>query len=321
MCPAKLSGASGGNNPGSGISPGVKADLFLLITAVIWGFAFVAQRMGMVHMGPFTFNALRFSMGALALLPLLTWRRQRERSLPRGSFQKLIWAGLLTGLSLFGGASLQQIGLVGTSASKAGFITGLYVILVPLMGLFWRKRTHPAHWIGAALAVPGLYLLSVQADFTISSYDLVVLGGAFLWAVHVHLIARYAGQVGVLRLAVMQSAVCGVLSGFAALYFETISFTGIVDGIWPILYGAFLSVGVAYTLQVVAQRTADPTHAVIILSLESVFAVLGGWIFLRENLSSRALVGCGLMLGGMMISQIFGKQNGEKVSETRNGLA
>lgn len=285
----------------------MKADLLLLITAAIWGFAFVAQRMGMAHMGPFTFNALRFSMGALALLPLLGWQRRREGSLPKGAFHKLIWPGLLTGLSLFAGASLQQIGLVGTSAGKAGFITGLYVILVPLLGLAWGKRTHPAHWIGAVLAVPGLYLLSVQADFTISSYDLVVLGGAFLWAVHVHLITRYAAQVGVLRLAVMQAAVCGILSGLAALLFENISFAGIVDGIWPILYGAFLSVGVAYTLQVVAQRTADPTHAVIILSLESVFAGLGGWIVLQEVLSIRDLIGSGLMLGGIFVSQLFGK--------------
>ncbi len=285
----------------------MKADLLLLITAAIWGFAFVAQRMGMAHMGPFTFNALRFSMGALALLPLLGWQRRREGSLPKGAFHKLIWPGLLTGLSLFAGASLQQIGLVGTSAGKAGFITGLYVILVPLLGLAWGKRTHPAHWIGAVLAVPGLYLLSVQADFTISSYDLVVLGGAFLWAMHVHLITRYAAQVGVLRLAVMQAAVCGILSGLAALLFENISFAGIVDGIWPILYGAFLSVGVAYTLQVVAQRTADPTHAVIILSLESVFAGLGGWIVLQEVLSIRDLIGSGLMLGGIFVSQLFGK--------------
>ena len=285
----------------------MKADLLLLITAAIWGFAFVAQRVGMAHMGPFTFNALRFSMGALALLPLLGWQRRREGSLPKGAFHKLIWPGLLTGLSLFAGASLQQIGLVGTSAGKAGFITGLYVILVPLLGLAWGKRTHPAHWIGAVLAVPGLYLLSVQADFTISSYDLVVLGGAFMWAVHVHLITRYAGQVGTLRLAVMQAAVCGILSGLAALLFENISFAGIVDGIWPILYGAFLSVGVAYTLQVVAQRTADPTHAVIILSLESVFAGLGGWIVLQEILSIRDLIGSGLMLGGIFVSQLFGK--------------
>ncbi len=290
----------------NGKSPGVKGDLLLLITAAIWGFAFVAQRVGMAHMGPFTFNALRFSMGALALLPFMLWRGRREGSKSNLTSKQLIWPGLLTGLSLFGGASLQQIGLVGTSAGKAGFITGLYVILVPLLGLFLGMRTHPAHWIGAALAVPGLYFLSVQADFTVSTSDLIVLAGAFLWAVHVQLITRFAEEVGPLRLAVIQAAVCGVLSGIAALIFETISFDGILDGLWPILYGAFLSVGIAYTLQVVAQRTADPTHAVIILSLESVFAGLGGWFLLNELFSLRDFIGSGLMLLGMFVSQLFG---------------
>lgn len=292
----------------------MKADILLLITAAIWGFAFVAQRVGMLHMGPFTFNALRFSMGALALLPFLIWKRRDDENSPKATLKQVIWPGLLTGLSLFGGASLQQIGLVGTTAGKAGFITGLYVILVPLLGLFLGKRTHPAHWIGAVLAVPGLYLLSVTADFTISSYDLVVLGGAFLWAVHVHLITRFAEEVGPLRLAVIQAAVCGVLSGIAALIFETISFAGILDGLWPIFYGAFLSVGIAYTLQVVAQRTADPTHAVVILSLESVFAGLGGWLLLSEAFSIRDFIGSGLMLSGMLVSQLIGKPKEEITS-------
>jgi len=292
----------------------VKADILLLITAAIWGFAFVAQRVGMAHMGPFTFNALRFSLGALALTPFMFIKGRREENASKMTFKQVIWPGLLTGLSLFGGASLQQIGLVGTTAGKAGFITGLYVILVPLLGLFLGKRTHPAHWIGAVLAVPGLYLLSVQADFTISSYDLIVLGGAFLWAVHVHLITRFSEQVGPLRLAVVQAAVCGVLSGIAALMFETSSFVGILDGLWPILYGAFLSVGVAYTLQVVAQRTADPTHAVVILSLESVFAGLGGWLLLSEVFAVSDLIGSGLMLVGMLVSQLFGKPKEETSS-------
>jgi drug/metabolite transporter (DMT)-like permease len=250
-------------------------------------------------------------LGALALLPFILWKGKRERNPPRWTSKQLILPGLLTGLSLFGAASLQQIGLVGTSAGKAGFITGLYVILVPLLGLVLGKNTHPAHWIGAALDVPGMYLLFVQADFTISSYDLIVLAGAFLWAVHVHLITRYAEQVGPLRLAVIQAGVCGVLSGIAALLFETINTDGILDGLWPILYGAILSVGIAYTLQVVAQRKADPTHAVIILSLESVFAGLGGWIFLNEAFSIRDLIGSGLMLSGMFVSQLFGNVKGK----------
>ncbi len=282
------------------------ADLLLFLTAAIWGFAFVAQRVGMAHMGPFTFNTIRFSLGALSLLPILHWSRVRKAGQGVLSFQKAIKPGILTGLALFAGASLQQIGLVGTSAGKAGFITGLYVILVPLLGLFWGRKAHPAHWTGAILAVAGLYFLSVRENFTISGYDLVVLAGAFVWAAHVHLIARFSDQVGPLRLSVFQFAICGLLSGTAALLFETPAVGDIAGGLWPILYGGFLSVGLAYTLQVVAQRKADPSHAVVILSLEGAFAALGGWLVLGENLSIRDLVGSGLILIGMLISQFFG---------------
>ena len=284
----------------------MKADFLLLITAAIWGFAFVAQRVGMDHMGPFTFNAIRFSLGALSLLPLLVWGRKRKGSQKKLTLKSILLPGLLTGLVLFGGASLQQIGLVGTSAGKAGFITGLYVILVPLLGYLWGRKAHPAHWAGAILAVSGLYFLSVRENFSMSLYDLIVLAGAFLWAVHVHLISRFSDQVGPLRLSVMQFAVCGLLSVCAAFLFETPSAADIAGGLWPILYGAFLSVGLAYTLQVVAQRTADPTHAVVILSLEGVFAALGGWLVLGEVLSLRDLLGSGLILVGMLISQFFG---------------
>lgn len=265
--------------------------------------------MGMDHMGPFTFNAIRFSLGALVLVPFMVWQRQRDRdrNLPWFSIQKYLWPVLFTGLVLFAGASLQQIGLVGTTAGKAGFITGLYVILVPLLALLWGSRTHPAHWAGAMLAVVGLYLLSVRGVFSISPFDLVVLAGAFMWAVHVHLISRYSAKVGPIRLSIFQFAICGFLSGITALLFEPISLTGIMDGVGPILYGSFLSVGLAYTLQVVAQRTANPSHAVIILSLEGVFAALGGWLVLQEVLAARDLVGSALILGGMLVSQIFGR--------------
>jgi drug/metabolite transporter (DMT)-like permease len=211
-------------------------------------------------------------------------------------------------LVLFAGASFQQIGLLGTTAGKAGFITGLYVVLVPLMALFWGRRTHPAHWLGALLAAAGLYLLSVKQGFTLSPYDLVVLGGAFVWAGHVHLIDRYAGKVGAVRLPILQFAICGLLSAGAALVYETVDIDGIMEGLGPILYGGFLSVGVAYTLQVVAQRRANPAHAAIILSLEGAFAALGGWLVLEESLSLRDLAGCGLMLAGVLISKILGKR-------------
>ncbi len=286
----------------------MKADLLLLLTAAIWGFAFVAQRMGNAAMGPFTFNAVRFTLGAAALLPLLLWQRKHEVPQPKPARSGKILPVLLTGVALFIGASCQQIGLLGTTAGKAGFITGLYVILVPLMALLWGGRTRTANWIGAVFAVVGLYLLSVKRDFTISSSDLIVLVGAFIWAGHVHLVARYAGKVGAIRLSIFQFAICGLLSGVAAFIFETATFPGIMDGVWPVLYGGFLSVGLAYTLQVVAQRTADPSHAAIILSLEGAFAALGGWLVLGETLTIRDILGCVLLLGGTLISQAIGRK-------------
>ena len=293
----------------------MKADFLLFITAAIWGFAFVAQRVGMDHMGPFTFNAIRFSLGALSLVPVLIWGRGNKTKIKQSALNEILLPGLLTGLVLFGGASLQQIGLVGTSAGKAGFITGLYVIFVPLLGLLWGRKAHPAHWAGAILAVFGLYFLSVRENFSMSLYDLIVLAGAFLWAVHVHLIARYSGKVGPLRLSVFQFAVCGLLSGLVALIFETTTLGSLQDGIWTILYGSFLSVGLAYTLQVVAQRTADPAHAVVILSLEGAFAALGGWLVLGEILSLRDLLGSGLILVGILISQFFGSLRKNRVGD------
>ena len=285
----------------------LKADLLLLLTATIWGFAFVAQRIGMTTMGPFIFNGIRFSLGALILVPLLIWQNKGDKTSLKSIRKDDFLPILFTGLTLFAGASLQQIGLVGTTAGKAGFITGLYVILVPLLALFWGQKTHPAHWIGALMAAGGLYLLSVKAGFEISPYDLVVLAGAFVWAGHVHLVDRYGGLVGPLRLSIGQFVVCGALSIIAAIFFEEVNLASLSDGLYPILYGAFLSVGLAYTLQVVAQRTADPSHAVIILSLEGAFAALGGWIVLQEVLTPRDLLGSGLMLAGVLCSQIFGK--------------
>lgn len=263
-------------------------------------------------MGPFTFNAIRFSLGAVALLPLLVWQRKRGVDRPQIAWRKLALPVALTGLALFAGSTLQQIGLIGTTAGKAGFITGLYVILVPLTALFWGKRTHPAHWVGALLAVLGLYLLSVRRGLQVSPYDLIVLVGAFVWAGHVHLIDRYSAKVGPVRLAVLQFAITGLLSTVAALLFERIEWAGIVEGGWPLFYGGFFSVGLAYTLQVVAQRSADPAHAAIILSLEGAFAALGGWLILGEGLTPRGLLGCGLMLVGTLVSQLVGKRTAKK---------
>lgn len=287
-----------------------RADLLLMLTALIWGAAFVAQRMGMEHVGPFTFNGVRFALGALALQPLI-WRMRRTRSREGGGpgveTGRIVRYGLVAGCVLFAGAALQQVGIVYTTAGKAGFITGLYVVMVPLFGLALGNRAGAGTWVGALAAAVGLYLLSVNEDFSIAYGDVLELIGAVFWAGHVLLISRLSpGMDGTdaVRLAAAQFVVCSLLSLGVGLAVEPVSLAGIADAAVPILYGGLMSVGVAYTLQVVAQRDADPAHAAIILSLEAVFAAVAGYFLLGEVLALRALLGCALMLGGMILSQL-----------------
>jgi drug/metabolite transporter (DMT)-like permease len=290
----------------------LKADILLLTTALIWGVAFVAQRVGMDYVGPFTFNGIRFALGSLSLVPLLVLSqgRQRAQISVLGRFGTAVGGGL-TGLALFTGASLQQIGLVYTTAGKAGFITGLYVVIVPLLGLIWRQRPGTGTWIGAILAAIGLYLLSVTEEFTIDFGDALELAGALVWAGHVLIIGWLSHRIHPIQLAFFQYATCSVLSLAAALATEQISASGVYQAGIPILYGGLMSVGIAYTLQVVAQRDAHPAHAAILLSLEAAFAALAGWLLLGETLSTRGLVGCALMLSGMLLSQLW-KQTGRQ---------
>lgn len=280
------------------------SGLQLLLASVIWGFAFVAQRAGMEHVGPFTFNGARFLLGSAVLVPLLFVGRRRGNAPEPGSRKSVVWGLTLAGLVLFGAASLQQIGIVHTTAGKAGFITGLYVVIVPLLGLLRRQRTGLAVWGGVALAIGGLYLLSVAGDLRIGLGDGLVLAGAFGWAVHVHIIGWLAGRVRPLLVAALQFAVCGALSLAVALFVEIVSFADLLRAGIPILYAGLLSTGVAYTLQAAGQRRIDPARAGIILSLEGAFAVLGGWILLSETMTARMLAGCGLMLVGMIASQV-----------------
>ncbi|MGA2977237.1 MAG: DMT family transporter [Spirochaetia bacterium] len=284
-------------------------DSLLLLTALIWGLAFVAQRMGMSHVGPFTYNAVRFALGSLSLVPLILVRRTRARragpdtvvSEPRRI--GAVPAGLIAGSILFFGASLQQIGIVTTTAGKAGFITGLYVVLVPLTGLFWRQRTGWSAWAGACLSVAGLFLLSLTNAFTIERGDLLVLVGAFFWTAHVQAVGMLAPRTDPIGLSCVQFALCSALSAGGALLTEQPRLSAVLAAAGPILYGGVMSVGIAYTLQVVAQRSAPPAHAAILLSLESVFAALGGYIVLGESLSLRGAVGCAVMFAGMLVSQ------------------
>ena len=287
----------------------LKSDGLLLITAFIWGFAFVAQRLGMQYVGPFGFNGVRFALGCLVLLPFLFRNGLRNNNTPSSEPRLFVppslGGGLIAGLVLFSGASFQQVAMIYTTAGNAGFITGLYVVLVPIIGIALGHRTHAGTWTGAVLAAVGLYFLSVTKQFTISGGDLLVLIGALFWACHVHIIGWLSPRQDPLNIAFLQYAACSVLSLIVSILFEKNAFDGYISATIPILYGGIMSVGVAYTLQVVAQKKARPAHAAIILSLEAVFAAMGGWIILDEVLTLRAITGCGLMFCGMLISQLW----------------
>jgi drug/metabolite transporter (DMT)-like permease len=272
--------------------------MLLLFTALIWGLAFVAQKKGMEHCGPFMFNGVRFALGAIVLLPFL-WRNAPDR-LPSRELK----FSLLTGIALFTAASLQQIGIQFTTAGNAGFITGLYVVFVPILGLFLKQKAGINIWISSILSVAGLYAISSTGRLEVFKGDLLVLLGALIWAFHVQLVGRTGKRTGAIRLALIQFLICSLLSLSVAFVFETNSLAGIIRAGYPILYGGLLSVGIAYTLQIVAQKNAPPGHAAILLSMESLFAVLGGVLFLSEAVSFRSAVGFVLMLSAMLLAQI-----------------
>lgn len=283
----------------------LRANSLLLLTAAIWGFAFVAQRAAVQYVGSFSINAIRFALGGLVILPFLAAGDSRrvaggEQVTDPGLIRKGV---LLTGVVLFGAVSLQQIGLETTSAGEAGFITGLYVVLVPVLDALRGDRPRRLQWISVAAAAIGLYFLSIDEGFRIQPGDATVFAGAVLWAVHVQLVGWLSRRMVPLRLALGQFAVCSALSAAAALLVEPSPFSGLADAAVPILYAGVLSVGVAYSLQVLAQKDADPTPAAVIMSLEAVFAALGGWLMLGEHLSSRGMAGAALMLAAMILAQ------------------
>ena len=286
----------------------LKGDSLLLLTAIIWGFAFVAQRSGMAVIGPFAYNAARSALGVLVLIPLLLFskRRSARKGPEPGALsprRKVLWA-VLAGLVLFIAANLQQIGLVSTTAGNAGFITGLYVILVPVVGIFLGRASGSRVWAGAGLAVAGLYILSVGAGFTMAPGDILELIGAFFWAGHILLINRLVSRMEALEIAVGQFTTLAILSFIAALIFEPARFSGLIPAAIPILYGGPLSIAVGYTLQVVAQKSVPPARASIILSMEALFAGVGGVLLLKEPLTLRLMAGGVLMLAGMILSQL-----------------
>lgn len=276
----------------------LKADLILLIVALIWGSGFIAQRVAASHLSPLMYNGTRFLLGALVILPLTA---QRLRRLTRAEWK----GGTLAGLLLFGASFLQQTGLRFTTAGKAGFITGLYVVLVPLLlALIWRRSPRPSAWIASLLATGGLFLLSSPGRLALAPGDGWIVACAVVWAFHVILIGLLASETDPLRLAVVQFTVCGVLSLGLALAWGRDSVEGLLASGWAIIYSGVTSVGLGFSLQVVGQRRAPPTDAAVILSLESVSAAVFGWLLLGERLTPVQITGCGLMLLGMLVAQL-----------------
>ncbi|RPG29623.1 MAG: DMT family transporter [Gammaproteobacteria bacterium TMED92] len=279
------------------------ANTLLLITATIWGLGFVAQVLGMNYLEPFAFIGIRFLLGALSLVPLVMFFHYRNW-LPASSARIVITGSLVLGVILFAAGSLQQVGIVYSNASNAGFITGLYMVIVPIIGLALKHRTGLNTWLGCVLAVVGLFLLSVKADFTMGYGDTLLLVGAVGWALHILAIDHYAPRAAPLLLSLGQFIVCGCLALIVSVFIETTSWQQVRAATNVLIYAGVITVGVAYTLQVIAQERADPTHAAIILSLEAVFGAVGGYLFLQEQLSQRELLGCALMLAGMLVSQV-----------------
>lgn len=297
-------------------------NIFLLMTALIWGVAFVAQRVGMDYVGPLTFTAVRFWLGAAVLLPVLYFMGKRETQTASNEVQDgavtseariaeaaksrrmLFVAGGVCGTILFTASILQQYGLVFTSAGKTGFITALYIVLVPIFGLFLKHRPGARGWIGVLLGTAGLYFLTITESLTIARGDFVVLIGAFFWAAHVLSIDHFNPYVDGIKLAITQFAVCASWGTIGMLIFERPSVDAVLSGAVPILYAGLLSCGAGFTFQILGQKHTSPTVASLILSMEAVFGAIFGFLLLKEIMTGRELAGCGLMLTAVIISQL-----------------
>lgn len=280
----------------------------MLTATIIWGFAFIAQTVGMDLIGPFTFQLSRCVLAVLFLIPcsfLLELRKGGVRESAEKWTDRSLWkTGCICGGALFVAASLQQVGLQYTDAGKAGFITAMYIVLVPVLGLFLKRKPPRAALFSVILAVIGLYLLSCVGVTAINTGDILILGCAFAFAVQITIIDRLAGNIDGIRLNCVQSMVVAALSLPCALLTETVDLGNILNCWGPLLFAGVLSMGIAYTLQIVGQKELEPTTASLIMSLESVFAALGGWWLLHERMTAWELAGCGLVFAAVVISQL-----------------
>jgi drug/metabolite transporter (DMT)-like permease len=282
----------------------LKADLILLLVALIWGSAFVAQRHAALEMGAFLFNGIRFWVGALVLLPLFYFTTSDNVKTKKFGRKEFLWV-ILAGFLLFVASAFQQFGMKYTTAGNAGFITGLYVVLIPvLLSIIWREKINVMIWVAAVFSIIGLFLLSTNGNFSINPGDLLELIGACFWAFHVILIGRLVNRIEIKKLAIGQYLVCGSLSLILSLLVEKNALSGITESWWAIVYTGIVSIGLGYTLQAVGQRFAPAPDAAIIMSLESVFAAFAGWIFLGELLNLQQIMGCMIIFSGMLLAQL-----------------
>lgn len=297
------------------MSKSMRANLMLLLTAFIWGLAFVAQDVAAGSVGPFTFNGLRMGLAALAILPVTAAMNARAA---RGKADGLVWkemtpaqrrelfvGGACCGLMLALGSVLQQLGItLGTGAGKAGFITALYIVLVPLLGLFWKKRVGALTWIAVVLAALGLYFLCVTSGLALEAGDGALILSAGCYAGHILVVDHFSRRTDCVKMSAIQFATTSALCLVGAALLEHPAWQDVRACAVPLLYAGVMSGAMGYTLQILAQRDAEPTVASLLMSLESVFAVLAGWVLLGDALSARELLGCGLMMGGIVLAQL-----------------
>ena len=296
----------------------MKGNLLLLLTAIIWGSSFVSQSVGMDSVEPFTFNGIRTLLGSVVLLPVVLVSdklhppKYHSEEAKKESRKNLWKGGLACGIFLCIASNFQQFGILDTTAGKSGFITALYVVLVPILSfLFFKQKIAPKLWFGVGLAVVGLYLLCMAESFSLGNGDLLTMVCALFFAFHILVIDHYSPLVNGVKLSCLQFFVSGILSIICMFLFESPALSNILQAAPSILYSGVLSCGVAYTLQIVGQKHTDPTVASIIMCLESVFAVLSGWLILHEVLSAREAIGCVLMFTAIILTQLPDKKTAQ----------
>lgn len=287
----------------------IGSSLLLFLAACIWGFAFVAQSVGMDYMGPFTFNGARFLIGGTVLLPFVYVRISKKKNTPEEIPPVLtIKGGICCGLAICAASLFQQIGIQYTTVGKAGFITTLYIIIVPVFGLFLHKKVPGKVWFAAVLAAVGMYLLCITENFSIGRGDAMVFVCAILFSIHILVIDYFSPKTDGVALSCLQFFTAGVICSVGALLLEHPTWEQLAAGALPILYAGIMSCGVAYTLQIIGQRDLDPTIASLILSMESVVSVLAGWMLLGQALTVKELAGCALVFAAVILVQLPGKR-------------